>query len=95
MITGFNTDVEHAGKKFHVQTQEQGLSNPVVETLVYSGGQIVTLVTNSYADIVESNTFGARSRTRACASTRLPAKPSTSIPATPCSILVMPSRTSL
>ncbi len=55
MITGFNTDVEHAGKKFHVQTQEQGRSNPVVETLVYAGGEIVTFVTNSYADIVEAS----------------------------------------
>ena len=41
MITGFNTDVEYDGRTFHVQTEDRGQRNPVVESLVYSGGEIV------------------------------------------------------
>ena len=52
MITGFNSDIEHGGKVFHVQTEEKGLDNPVVITLVYCGGEIVTSIEASYADLV-------------------------------------------
>ncbi|MCG3191852.1 MAG: hypothetical protein DIJKHBIC_01080 [Thermoanaerobaculia bacterium] len=41
MITGFNTDVKHGGKVFHIQTEDRGLANPVVESLVYVGGEIL------------------------------------------------------
>jgi protein TonB len=54
MITGFNTDVDHDGRTFHVQTEERGRDNPVVETLVYCGGQIITFESSSYSDLVES-----------------------------------------
>ena len=49
MITGFNTDVQHDGRVFHVQTEDKGLENPVMETLVYTGGEIVTSRRGSYA----------------------------------------------
>ena len=52
MITGFNSDIEHGGKVFHVQTEEKGVDNPVVITLVYCGGEIVTSHEASYADLV-------------------------------------------
>ncbi|HXV77735.1 MAG TPA: hypothetical protein VD788_15580 [Candidatus Polarisedimenticolaceae bacterium] len=51
MITGFNTDIEHLGRVFHVQTEDKGLDNPVVETLVYCGGEIIDARKNSYADL--------------------------------------------
>ena len=57
MITGFNTDVEHDGRTFHVQTEERGRDNPVVETLVYCGGQIVTLESSSYSDLVDAHRY--------------------------------------
>lgn len=41
MITGFNTDVEYNGKVYHVQTEDKGLENPYIESLVYSGGAIL------------------------------------------------------
>ena len=53
MITGFNSDIEYGGKVFHVQTEEKGLDNPVVLTLVYCGGEIVTSIEASYADLVD------------------------------------------
>lgn len=51
MVTGFNTDVQYEGRTFHVQTEDKGRSNPTVESLVYSGGEIVTSRKSSYADI--------------------------------------------
>ena len=57
MITGFNTDVEYDGRVFHVQTEDKGKDNPLVESLVYSGGEIVTQRKSSYADLVKSGEF--------------------------------------
>jgi hypothetical protein len=54
MITGFNTDVDYLGRVFHVQTEDKGLDNPVVESLVYCGGEIIESRKNSYADLAES-----------------------------------------
>lgn len=54
MITGFNTDVEYEGKVFHVQTEDKGRQNPVVESLVYAGGEIVASRRASYAELAKS-----------------------------------------
>ncbi len=51
MITGFNTDVDHEGRVFHVQTEDKGLDNPILESLIYSRGQIVESRRTSYADL--------------------------------------------
>lgn len=53
MVTGYNTDVEHEGKIYHVQTEDKGLDNPVIETLIYCGGEILAARRSSYADLVE------------------------------------------
>ena len=53
MITGYNTDVRHRGLVFHVQTEDKGLSNPFVESLVYVGGQIVTRKRSDYTQLVK------------------------------------------
>src|SRR5437867_1387913 len=49
MITGHNTDVEYAGRVYHVQTEDKGESNPLIETLVYSRGAILDSRRTSYA----------------------------------------------
>ncbi len=54
MITGFNTDVDFEGRTFHVQTEDKGLDNPMVESLVYTGGEIITSRRSSYADLVKT-----------------------------------------
>ena len=41
MITGYNTDVRHDSVVFHVQTEDKGAANPLIESLVYVGGQVV------------------------------------------------------
>ena len=57
MITGFNTDVEYEGRTYHVQTEDRGVSNPVVESLVYSGGEIVTMRKISYEELAKAPDF--------------------------------------
>ena len=50
MITGYNTDVRHGEVVFHVQTEDKGVSNPYIESLVYVGGQVLASKRASYAD---------------------------------------------
>ncbi len=57
MITGFNTDVEFYGRLYHVQTEDRGRNNPVVESLVYTGGEIVTARKMSYAELIDAGSF--------------------------------------
>jgi hypothetical protein len=52
LITGFNTDVKHETKMFHVQTEDRGLANPVVESLVYVGGEILLSKKSPYKDLI-------------------------------------------
>ena len=54
MFTGFNSNVERDGQVYHVQTEDKGLGHAVVETRVYSGGQVVAAVEHSYADLADS-----------------------------------------
>jgi hypothetical protein len=52
MITGYNTDIRHGSRVFHVQTEDNGVSNPSVVTLIYVGGEILASKKTSYADQV-------------------------------------------
>jgi hypothetical protein len=51
MITGYNTDVRHGNRVFHVQTEDKGLGNPKIETLIYVGGEILDNYRSSYEDL--------------------------------------------
>mgnify|MGYP001768423458 CR=1 FL=1 len=35
MIVGFNTDIKYRNEVFHIQTEDKGANNPLIETLVY------------------------------------------------------------
>jgi hypothetical protein len=52
MITGYNTDVRHNDVVYHVQTEDKGLSNPCIESLLYVGGQILANKRTSYAELL-------------------------------------------
>lgn len=52
MITGFNTDVEHDGVVYHVQTEDKGLDSPLILSLVYSGGAILASKRSPYEDLI-------------------------------------------
>ena len=54
MITGFNTDIKHGEKVYHIQTEDKGLQNPYIESLVYVGGEILASKKTSYAEQVKT-----------------------------------------
>ena len=55
MITGFNTDVKHRNRVFHIQTEDKGEANPYVESLVYVGGEILATKRTSYAEVIKTS----------------------------------------
>ena len=52
MITGFNTDIEHGGVIYHVQTEDKGLDSPIILSLVYVGGTILASKRSPYEDLI-------------------------------------------
>jgi hypothetical protein len=50
VITGFNTDIQHEGVTYHVQTEDKGL----ILSLVYVGGAIIANKRTPYPDLIES-----------------------------------------
>lgn len=56
MITGFNTEITVEGETFHLQTEDKGIGNPVVETLIYKGGgEIIASRRTSYSNILSAD----------------------------------------
>jgi hypothetical protein len=52
VITGYNTDVEFEGVTYHVQTEDKGLANPIIMSLVYNGGTILASKRTPYDDLI-------------------------------------------
>jgi hypothetical protein len=52
VITGFNTDIEHDGVVYHVQTEDKGLDSPIILSLVYAGGTILASKRSPYEDLI-------------------------------------------
>ena len=52
MITGFNTDIEHDGIVYHVQTEDKGLASPIILSLVYNRGTILASKRSPYDDLI-------------------------------------------
>ena len=54
MVQGFNHNIKHKGKLFHIQTEDSGRENPHIITHVFVGGNILATKKTSYADIVKA-----------------------------------------
>ena len=54
MVVGFNHNIRYKGELFHVQTEDSGLANPHIVTLLYLGGTILCSKKTSYADIIKA-----------------------------------------
>ena len=50
MILGINTDTRYKGKTVHIQTEDSGISNPVLLTHVFIGGTIIATRKTEYGD---------------------------------------------
>ncbi len=59
MVLGFNHNVTYKGQVFHVQTEDSGVKNPHIITLLYRGGVILCSKKTSYADIVKMDCLHA------------------------------------
>jgi hypothetical protein len=53
-VTGFNHNIKHKGKVYHVQTEDSGVNNPHIITHLFVGGNILASKKTSYADIVNA-----------------------------------------
>ena len=61
MIFGFNTDLRVGNAVYHVQTEDRGDVNPVIDTTIYAKGRILHRRVNSYKDFRESPEFNPTS----------------------------------
>jgi hypothetical protein len=52
VLTGYNTDIEYSGTVYHVQTEDKGQNNPLVESLVYTAGEILYTRRTPYHDLI-------------------------------------------
>jgi len=55
MLPGFNHNIKHNGRIYHVQTEDSGVSNPHIITHLFVGGNILATKKTSYADIVNAD----------------------------------------
>lgn len=54
VITGYNTDVKHRDRVFHIQTEDRGDQNPYIESFVYVGGEILGGKRTPYSDALRN-----------------------------------------
>jgi hypothetical protein len=52
MLIGYNTDIEHDGVVYHVQTEDKGIDNPFLLSLIFSGGAILASKRSPYDDLI-------------------------------------------
>jgi hypothetical protein len=53
-VSGFNHNINHGGRVFHVQTEDSGVNNPNIVTHLFVGGNILASKKTSYADLVRA-----------------------------------------
>jgi len=62
MLVGYNTNVSYKGTVYHVQTEDSGIRNPHIITLLYDKGTILASKKISYADIVTAPDYKEKVR---------------------------------
>lgn len=56
-VFGFNTDLKVGATVFHVQTEDRGANNPVLDTTIYVKGRVLAKRAISYQDFLSSPDF--------------------------------------
>ncbi len=56
MLFGHNTNVSVGETLFHVQTEDRGVVNALIDTTVYLRGRVLHRLTNNYLDLIPMNT---------------------------------------
>ena len=62
MITGYNANVRHGERLFHVQTEDSGRAHPHVITHLYYEGTILASEKREYAELLDAPDLVARVR---------------------------------
>jgi hypothetical protein len=62
MLVGYNTNVPYKGKVYHIQTEDNGIKNPVIITLLYFHGSILASKKISYAHFAGSPDYKEKVR---------------------------------
>lgn len=62
MITGYNANIAHGGRVFHVQTEDSGRAYPHVITHLYFEGTILASERRDYAELVDAPDVAERVR---------------------------------
>lgn len=58
-LLGFNNNVRHKGRIFHIQTEDSGIKHPHIITHLFAdGGRILKTVKTSYAEHLDSENIG-------------------------------------
>ena len=57
MVLGFNHNLMYKGEVFHVQTEDSGVANPHIITLLYRGGVIISSKKTTYSDILKMDSL--------------------------------------
>lgn len=52
MLTGYNTDVKHGELVLHVQTEDKGLGNPAIESVIYLRGRVLAAKRTAYENLI-------------------------------------------
>jgi hypothetical protein len=55
MLFGHNSNVEAGGTTYHVQTEDRGTTNALIDTTVYFHGRVLHRRTNNYFDLLPLN----------------------------------------
>ncbi len=55
MFPGFNTEIDCATDRFHIQTEVMGTPEPAILTLVYKAGAIINRVKRNCTEILGDN----------------------------------------
>jgi len=55
MLAGINQNITHNGELYHIQTEDGGRKNPVINTVLFKEGVVVTTRKTPYSDILKSD----------------------------------------
>ncbi|MFQ5588073.1 MAG: hypothetical protein ACE5F7_04475 [Nitrospiria bacterium] len=57
MFIGINTNIQHKGETYHVQTEDGGLDRHTLTTILFKDGVILSAKKTSYLDIPKSPSY--------------------------------------
>ena len=62
MLVGYNTNITYKGVVYHVQTEDSGLKNPIIVTLLYIKGTILSSKKTGYSHLAADPDFKEKVR---------------------------------